>query len=210
MMWFSQRLTFVHLQHPHPKESTWWALVLLRLYGSSRKLALEIWNLKNFSYLYSHLWHGWVLDFLCCTKNYSWNHILKYCVPPYLLRRFCANLSVCNCCLFLTQYSYNNISPRTVTAEFRSFAVPLECLLKADLKMYHMITAISVNGTVWDLLDLILIFYGFMKFRTRMGKFITAFNCTNKKGYICCLKHFLQHACNFQHILCTILPFFMS
>lgn len=53
-----------------PKESAWWVLMLLRLYGSSGKLSLEIWSLKNFSYLYSGLDlvcdMTWVLDSLCC------------------------------------------------------------------------------------------------------------------------------------------------
>lgn len=40
-------------------------------------------------------------------KNYSGNHMLNYCVPPYLFSSLYANLgmSVCNRCLFLTQYS---------------------------------------------------------------------------------------------------------
>lgn len=84
-------------------------------------------------------------------KNYSRNHhMLKYCVSPYFFSSLYASLgmSVCNCCFFLTQYSLQQYNPHKLTAEFRSFAVPLESLLKADLKMHHMITATSINVNI--------------------------------------------------------------
>lgn len=97
-----------------------------------------------------------------------------------------------------------------MAAEFRNFAVPLECLLEADLKMHHMITASSINVTVWDILDLILIFYGFMKFGTRRDKLITTFNCTNKTVNICCFKAFPPACLYFSAHIVHMLPFIIS
>lgn len=90
-----------------------------------------------------------------------------------------------------------------MTAEFRSFAVPLECLLKADLKICHVNTATLINVNIW-------VFWIWSSFS--MDSWSSGLEGANLPPHLTeqirgsiyvALKHFLQHSYNFQHVLCS-------
>lgn len=196
----------MHLQHPHQKESTWWALVLLRFCGSSGKLVLEIWNLKNFSYLYSDLWYHRVLDFPFCAQEPLMEPYPEVLCTPLPLKQFlcwpgheCLQLLSLPDPIFLQQYNLHRL--------WLQSSEVLLCLWNDYLKQTGKCIIWLLQFQLILLFEIFWILSSFSMDSWRSGierSNLSPHPTAQIRGTIyIALKNFLQHAYNFQHILCT-------
>lgn len=179
----------MHLQHPHPKESPWWAFVLLLGVQENVLWRFKVWNTLVVCILICDMSEYWIPHVV--QKNYSWNRMLNYCVPPYLFSSLYANLgmSVCNRCLFLTQYSLQQYNLHELWLQSSEV---LLCLWKAFLKHTWKCIIWLLQLRLMLILRIFWIWSSFSmdSWRTRRGKLITTFNSANTGVNICCFKAF--------------------